>query len=119
MVIAACVGGFDNVKACTVNGSHFANGHVAKKGGSVQVSDGFLGSSYVEFHSCEFLNASAGILIEDDPQGEGGTFSVGGGATLVLVDTVVTDSYAGKKVSLTMFEFFFPVAAVVGGESTS
>lgn len=100
LTISACLGGFDNAEACTVNGSDFTNGHVARKGGSVQLSDGKMGPSYIEFHGCTFLNASAGVYIEDDPQGEGGTFSVGKHATLVLVDTVVTDSYAGNKVSL-------------------
>lgn len=98
LALSACTTGFDNMKGCTIHGSTFINSHTARKGGSVQVSNGVMGASYVEFNGCSFLNASAGSYIEDDPQGEGGVFSVGSGNTLVVVDTVVADAYAGKKV---------------------
>lgn len=100
---------FDNAGACGVNDSLFAHGFVAKKGGSVALADGTTGPSYVEFHRCKFHNSTAGIDIEDDPQGEGGVFSVGSGTTLVVVDSMITEAYAGKKV--------IPVRSSIGDAS--
>lgn len=104
LALSACMTGFDSIGGCTVNGSSFINSHTARKGGSVQLSNGRLGVSYVEFYGCYFMNVSTGANIEDDPQGEGGVFSVGTGNTLVLVDSVVVDGYAGKKVRSKSFD---------------
>lgn len=80
-----------------MNDTVFRNSRVAKKGGAVAIGSGD-GRSEVEFHRCTVDNSSTGEAIKDDPQGEGGAFSVGGGVTLLMADSVVTRSYCGKKV---------------------
>lgn len=42
--------------------------------------------------------AGQGKYHKDDPQGEGGAFSVANGVTLLVVDTTVKNTQAGKKV---------------------
>lgn len=54
--------------------------------------------SHVEFHGCVVDNSTTGLDIEDDPQGEGGAFSVGTGTVLVLANSVLRHNYCGKKV---------------------
>lgn len=44
--------------------------------------------------------------MKDDPQGEGGAFWVGFGATLVLSDCILKNNYCGKKVSIYVYFFF-------------
>lgn len=80
-----------------MNDTVFVNSRAAKKGGAVAIAGGDERSS-VDFHRCTFDNSSTGLEIKDDPQGEGGTFSVGGGVTLLLSGCTVKDSYCGKKV---------------------
>lgn len=43
-------------------------------------------------------NSTAGIFIEDDPQGQGGAFNLATGHRLLLSDSVFIDSYCGNKV---------------------
>ena len=93
----ACHRSFDGLAACGVNDTAIRNSRVAKKGGAVAIGSGD-GRSNVEFHRCTVDNSSTGEAIKDDPQGEGGAFSVGGGVTLLLADSVVKRSYCGKKV---------------------
>lgn len=75
----------------------FANSRVAKKGGAVAMGIG-SGQSDVAFHRCTVDNSTTGLALKDDPQGEGGAFSVGGGVTLLLSDCILTNNYCGKKV---------------------
>lgn len=81
-----------------MNDTTFRNNRVAKKGGAVAIGSGD-GRSDVEFHRCTVDNSSTGKDIKDDPQGEGGGFSVGGGVTLLLSDCVVKNNHCGKKVA--------------------
>ena len=99
LAFEACHQAFDGRRACGVNDTLFDNSRVAKKGGAVAIGSGD-GRSHVEFHRCRLNGSSTGKAIKDDPQGEGGAFSVGGGVTLILSDCVINNSYCGKKVSL-------------------
>lgn len=64
------------------------------------------GPSFLEFHRCTVVNGTTGKFYEDDPQGEGGAFVVGYGSTLVLDDSLVINSYAGKKVIVFISSLF-------------
>lgn len=75
----------------------FANGYAGRKGGAVSLSSGDDPST-VAFHRCSVGNSSAGSKFEDDPQGEGGAFSVGDGVTLLLSDCILKGNASGKKV---------------------
>lgn len=94
-----CIYGFQNVGSCSVNTSTFMDNGAAAKGGAIQIS-GDTGASFVEFNRCLVSNNSAGTNIEDDPQGDGGAFSVGTGVSLLLEECVVQTSYAGNKVGI-------------------
>lgn len=52
----------------------------------------------IDFHRCTVNSSSAGYGIEDDPQGEGGAFSVGEKITLLLADCIFESNSCGKKV---------------------
>ena len=96
---AVCTQSFDGLSACGVNNTAFIYNAAGKKGGAIAVGSGNgNGPSYIEFHRCLIHNSTTGWPFEDDPQGEGGGFSLGAGTTLVLEDCVVTDNYCGKKV---------------------
>ncbi|CAN0498675.1 unnamed protein product, partial [Scytosiphon promiscuus] len=72
---------------CTVRDTVFANNHVARKGGAVNIGTGSAPSN-VEFHRCMMANSTTGIFIEDDLQGEGGVFNVAPGNRLLVSDSV-------------------------------
>lgn len=97
--LTACRAAFDDPTsgACYVNDSTFHNPFVAKKGATLHMGSG-SGGSVVEVNRCLVINATCGVYIEDEPQGEGGAFSVGGGTTLIMQDTIVRNSTTGKKV---------------------
>lgn len=67
----------------------------------------------MEFHGCTVDNSTTGEAIEDDPQGEGGAFSVATGTTLVLADCVLRNNYCGKKVRLFLCVLGAVLAAAV------
>lgn len=98
MSFTACHASFDGLAACGANDTMFLHSRVAKKGGAVALASGD-GRSQVELHRCRVYNSSTGIVLKDDPQGEGGAFSVGGGVTLLLSDCALKNNYCGKKVS--------------------
>ena len=54
--------------------------------------------SQVEFHRCSVDNNTAGEGFQDDPQGEGGAFALGGGTTIVISECLVVNNYAGDRV---------------------
>lgn len=99
MSFKECTKSFDGLAACGVNDTLFVNSHVGNKGGAVAVED-VSASTYIELHRCTVENATAGIALEEDPQGEGGGFSVGQGATLVLANCTLRNNTCGKKVGL-------------------
>lgn len=94
---AECDRSVEGKAPCGVNDTVFVNGRTGAKGGSVSLS-GSEDPSTVEFHRCSVENSSAGFDFKDDPQGEGGAFSVGEGVTLVLSDCLVEECSCGKKV---------------------
>ena len=98
IVISSCSRSFDGFSSCGVNDTKFVYNTAGKKGGAVGVSSGFRIAS-VEFHRCLIHNCTTGWPFEDDPQGEGGAIVVGGEATVVLEDCMVTNNYCGKKVA--------------------
>lgn len=71
------------------------------------ISNGEELSSEVEFHRCTVDRSSTGLATKDDPQGEGGAFSVGDGVTLLLSNCTLKNNYCGKKVMLIMYTLFF------------
>ena len=76
----------------------FVNSHVGHKGGSVSLSGG-SNPWNVEFLGCSVEGSTAGLGdFKDDPQGEGGAFSVGEGVTLLLADCTLKGNSCGKKV---------------------
>ena len=93
-----CTHSFDSQSSCGVNDTTFIYNAVAKKGAAVAVGSGDA-PSYIEFHRCVVDNSTTGWPFEDDPQGEGGAFSLGKGTTIVIEDCVVKNNYCGKKVS--------------------
>ena len=93
-----CTYSFDSQSSCGVNDTTFIYNAVAKKGAAVAVGSGDA-PSYIEFHRCVVDNSTTGWPFEDDPQGEGGAFSLGKGTTIVIEDCVVKNNYCGKKVS--------------------
>ena len=95
--LTACSQSFDGLSACGVNDTTFIYNTAARKGGAIALGSGSA-TSYVEFHRCIIHNSSSGWPIEDDPQGEGGAFVVGGDTILTLEDCLVTNNYCGKKV---------------------
>ena len=97
LALSNCTGSFDGLTACGANDTMFYNGHAGNKGGAVVIS-GTDEPLRVEFHRCTVHNSSAGGYVEDDPQGEGGVFSVGAGAILLVADCIIEDNYCGKKV---------------------
>lgn len=97
-----CLGSFDGVGPCQVNDTVFFNSHAGNKGGAVSLSGGDRPWT-VEFHRCSVENSSVGLGIEDDPQGEGGAFSVGDGVTLILFGCLLKDNSCGKKVGFVVF----------------
>lgn len=92
-----CTQSFDGLSTCGANDTFFVNSHVGDKGGAVTIQT-WTTPSYIEFTRCTVDNSSAGLAIEDDPQGEGGAFSVVEGATLVLTDCVIRNNHCGSKV---------------------
>ena len=92
-----CALSFDGQSSCEVTDTIIANSHVGRKGGAVAIGSGNA-PSHVEFHRCTVANSTTGRQIEDDPQGEGGAFSVGRGITLVLSDCTLKGNYCGNKV---------------------
>ncbi|MEP5117293.1 MAG: hypothetical protein ABJQ90_16330, partial [Parasphingorhabdus sp.] len=80
------------------------NSSVGKKGGAVVIGSGNA-SSHVEFHRCTVVNSTTGRYFKDDPQGEGGAFSVDMGITLVVSDCILKNNYCGNKVCLTRVAF--------------
>ena len=95
--LTKCMGSFDGLSSCGVNDTVFIYNAAARKGAAVTVGSG-NGPSFIEFHRCVIHNSTTGWPIEDDPQGEGGGFALGGGTTTILEDCLVTDNYCGKKV---------------------
>lgn len=93
-----CSLSFDGLSACGANDTILVNNNVARKGGAVVIGSGDGGASRVELHRCTVDNSTTGSAIEDDPQGEGGAFSVAQGTTLVLDDCLLINNCAGKKV---------------------
>lgn len=104
--MAECAGSFDGEAPCQVNDTAFANGYAGSKGGSVSLSGG-ADSYTVDFHRCSVENSSVGFAFKDDPQGEGGGFSVGERVTLLLSDCVVKGNSCGKKVRFVVHELRF------------
>ena len=96
---AGCQGSFDGEAACGVNDTIFVNSRVGNKGGSVSLSGG-NDPWNVAFHKCTVENSTAGLDFKDDPQGEGGAFSVGEGVTLLVADCTFKGSSCGKKVCI-------------------
>ena len=96
---ASCIQSFDNnLSPCSVSDTTFIGNNAAQKGGAVAVSSGKISPTTIEFHRCLIINSTTGKYIEDDPQGEGGAFSLSEGLHLVLEDCVVANSTCGKKV---------------------
>ncbi|CAN0008375.1 unnamed protein product, partial [Scytosiphon promiscuus] len=91
--LTVCTESFDGLSACGANDTVFAeNG-----GGAVVIGSG-KAPSHVELHRCTVLDSTTGWKeIEDDPQGEGGAFSVAQTTTLVLADCLLANNFAGKK----------------------
>lgn len=99
MSLSLCTHGYLEQGNCSVGDTAFLGSSAASKGGTVQIS-GDKGSSVVEFAGCLVVNSSAGMGFDDDPQGDGGAFSVGTGVTLILANSTVWGGTAGNKVSL-------------------
>lgn len=99
MAFTACTRSFDGLSACGVNDTRFFNNHVARQGGAVVVGSG-LPTSHVEFHRCTVENSTAGMFIQDDPQGTGGAFAVGQRATLLLNGCLLVNNACGNKVCI-------------------
>ena len=95
--IATCNAPYHGLGGCSVNETFFAHNHVGRKGGAVVVGTG-RSPSHVEFHNCTMVNSTAGMFIQDDPQGEGGVFNLARGTRLLLSDSVFKDNYSGSKV---------------------
>ena len=85
-----------------MNGTVFANSQAGNKGGAVTLSSGDHPWT-VAFYSCGGENSSVGLDFEDDPQGEGGGFSVGEGVTLLLSDCFLNNNSCGKKDRLVVY----------------
>ena len=113
-----CTKSFDGLAACGVNDTLFVNSHVGNKGGAVAIIEDDSASSYIELHRCTVENATAGTGLEEDPHGEGGGFSVGRGATLVLANCILRNNTSGRKVGLD-FGCLFDVLSLpsTGGSS--
>lgn len=97
--VSTCDVPYHGLGGCSVNETFFVHNHVGRKGGAVVVSTGQF-ASHVEFHNCTMVNNSAGIYIQDDPQGEGGVFSLARGTRLLLSESVFKDNYSGSKVCI-------------------
>ena len=98
MAFASCTQSFDdNLWPCSVNDTTFINNTSGEKGGAIAVSSDSSRST-IEFHHCLIFNSTTGAPINDDPQGEGGAFVLGGGTHLILEDCVVKNNACGKKV---------------------
>ena len=95
--IATCTRSFDSLSACDVTDTTFSGNTAAKKGGAVTVGSGTVGTT-IEFHRCLIASSTTGKAIEDDPQGEGGAFSLGQGTHLMSEDCIVKNNACGKKV---------------------
>lgn len=95
--LAECRGSFEDGPACEVNDTVFFQSRVGSKGGAVSLSGG-ADFWDIGFHRCTVNGSSAGDGIEDDPQGEGGAFSVGQNITLLLADCIFENNTCGKKV---------------------
>ena len=93
-----CVLSFDGLSSCGVNDTVLAKSHVGEKGGAVAIGAGDA-PSRIEFHRCTVANTTTGSHIEDDPQGEGGGFSLAKGVTLLLSHCVLKDNSSGNKVN--------------------
>lgn len=104
MSISECHQSFDGLAACGVNDTAFVNSRVAKKGGAVALGSG--DGLNVEFHRCTVDNSSTGQAFDDDPQGEGGAFSVGKGLTFLLSNCTLKNNYCGKKVLFSVCAVF-------------
>ena len=50
-------------------------------------------TSRIVLNGCAVTNCSAGYPFEDDPQGDGGGFSVASGTTLILERCSLTDNH--------------------------
>lgn len=95
--VIRCSRSFDNLTACGVNDTAFYRNSVGRKGGAVVIAGGDAYSK-VEFHNCTVENSTTGMQTKDDPQGEGGAFTVGGRCSLLLADCIIANNYCGKKV---------------------
>jgi len=113
-----CTHSFDNQSSCGVNDTILIYNAVANKGAAVAVGSGDA-PSYIEFHRCVVDNSTTGWPFEDDPQGEGGAFSLGSGTTLVLEDCLITNNYAGKKVSCDTFTKCHCLSPLYGARTLS
>ena len=93
-----CTQSFDGLTACGANDTVFENSHVGDKGGAVVIESGE--TSRIVMNGCVVHNCSAGYPLEEDPQGDGGGFSVATGTTLILESCHLTNNHCGKKVGL-------------------
>lgn len=93
-----CYGSFDSLaKNCEVNDTAFVGNGVARKGGAVSVASG-EDMPTLEFNRCTVNGSVTGEEIKDNPQGEGGGFSIGKKCTVILSDSEFHNNYCGKKV---------------------
>ena len=98
--ISTCNLSFNGRWGCSVNDTVFTRSHVARKGAVVAVGSG-QAPSLVEFHRCTVTNSTSGVFIKDDPQGEGGVFSVAPGNTILLSNSTFEQNRSGNKVYFT------------------